>query len=279
MWGAPVDGCRVRAVPLAPHERHPVRGPERRKVPPPVPTLRIVGPGRAGLSLADALSGAGWQVATPVGRGDDPSGAADGVDLCVVATPDAAIAEVAAAVCPGPAVVAHLAGSLGIDVLGGHHRRAALHPLATLPDRATGAATLRAGVWWAVEGDSLAYRVVADLGGRILEPGERAAYHATACVAANHTVALVAQIERLAEANGLPAAPFYELAATALANARDRGAIQALTGPAARGDGTTIARHLAALPVGERDLYLALARAAASVSGRQLAHVEGASCS
>ncbi|GAC1311917.1 MAG: hypothetical protein NVSMB16_08770 [Acidimicrobiales bacterium] len=243
-----------------------------------MPTLRIVGPGRAGLSLADALAAAGWQIAAPLGRGDDPVGAGDGVDLCVVATPDAVIAEVAAAIRPGPAVVAHLAGSLGIDVLAGHSRRAALHPLATLPDRVSGAATLRAGVWWAVEGDPLVRRVVAALGGRILEPGDRDLYHATACVAANHTVALMAQLERLAEANGLPQAPFYELAAAALVNARDRGAARALTGPAARGDWATVRRHVDALPAGERDLYLALAEAAASVSGRPIVVSEEASC-
>jgi predicted short-subunit dehydrogenase-like oxidoreductase (DUF2520 family) len=227
-----------------------------------VPTVRIIGPGRAGTSLADALATAGWTVAPILTRRDDPSPAAVGVDLLVIATPDAAIAGTAARVNPVPStVVAHLAGSLGPAVLAPHPRRAALHPLASLPDRARGAAVLRAGCWWAVDGDPLAERVVADLGGRSIPVDEatRPAYHATACIAANHLVALMAQVERIAAAHGLPAEPFYELAAGALANARADGAARALTGPAARGDEVTIERHLAALDPAERDLYVALA--------------------
>jgi len=235
--------------------------------------MRIVGPGRAGSSLADALAARGWTVADPVSRHDDPSGAAAGVDLCVVSTPDAIVAAVAARIRPVPTtVVAHLAGSLGAGALVPHPRRAALHPLATLPDRATGARTLLAGGWWAVEGDPLAVRVVADLGGRTLDlggdPATRAAYHAAACIAANHLVTLLAQVERVAAGAGLPAEPFYDLATAALANARAGGAPAALTGPASRGDEATLARHLAVLDAGERGLYQALATAAASLARR-----------
>lgn len=237
-----------------------------------MPTVRIVGPGRAGTSLADALAARGWTVAPAVARGDDPSAAASGVDLCVISTPDAAIAAAAAAVEPRPdTVVAHLAGCLPADVLSTHPCRAALHPLVSLPDRVTGARALLGGCWWAVEGDPLAGEVVRTLGGRALHPRDRAAYHAAACVAANHLVALLAQVERIAERAGVPAEPFFELAAGALANARAHGAAHALTGPAARGDRPTLERHLAALDDGERDLYLALAAAAARLANRDLA--------
>ena len=66
-------------------------------------SVRLIGPGRAGRSLSGALGAAGWRVERPLRRGDDVAGAAAGVDLLVIATPDAAIAEVAAAVEPGPA--------------------------------------------------------------------------------------------------------------------------------------------------------------------------------
>ena len=82
------------------------------------PRLRVIGPGRAGRSLASALNRAGWQVVGLLGRGDDHRGAADGADLVLITTPDAAIAEVAAGIEPSDrAVVAHAAGSLGLDVL------------------------------------------------------------------------------------------------------------------------------------------------------------------
>ena len=88
-----------------------------------------------------------------LGRGDDVTYAATGVDLLVLATPDGAIRSVAEAVRPrSDTVVAHLAGSLGLDVLASHPRRAALHPLAALPTAEVGAERLSSGASFAVAG-------------------------------------------------------------------------------------------------------------------------------
>ena len=227
--------------------------------------LRVVGPGRAGRSLAGALTSVGWTLAGFVGRDDDLAAAASGVDLVVIATPDASIAQVAAAIDPDPAaVVAHLAGSLGLDVLAGHPRVAGLHPLVPLPDPERGEARLLAGTWFAVAGDPLVCDVVRDLGGRWFEVADRdrAAYHAAAAVASNHLVALLGQVERIAEGIGVPPAAYLDLAQAALDDVVARGAAAALTGPVARGDWDTVARHLAALDPTERDAYRALAAAA-----------------
>ena len=154
-------------------------------------TIRIIGPGRAGTSLAAALSARGWPFAGFLGRGDDLSRAARGVDVLVLATPDDAIAEVAAAVQPVPTTtVVHLSGSLGLEALAPHLRRAGLHPLVPLPNGAVGAARLSSGVTFAVAGVPLARAIVESLGGRVVEvaEGDRAAYHAAACIAANHVV-------------------------------------------------------------------------------------------
>ncbi|MEY2462107.1 MAG: hypothetical protein QOH64_245, partial [Acidimicrobiaceae bacterium] len=87
-------------------------------------TVRVVGAGRAGRSLAAALGQLHWSVELS-GRDSDVSGAADGVELLVLAVPDGAIAEVAASVEPvASTVVAHLAGSLGLEVLAPHRLRA-----------------------------------------------------------------------------------------------------------------------------------------------------------
>jgi len=227
-------------------------------------TLRVVGPGRAGGSLAGALGAAGWRVERPVRRGDDLAGAAAGVDLLVIATPDAAIAEVAAAVAPGDAVVAHLAGSLGLDVLAPHERRAAVHPLVSLPNVDVGAERLRDGAWFAVAGEPIASEVVADLGGHAfaVADADRAAYHAAACIASNHLVALLGQVERVAATAGVPLEAYLDLVRGTVDNVAALGPAAALTGPAARGDWATIDRHLAALDPSERPAYEALMRAA-----------------
>ncbi len=51
-------------------------------------------------------------------------------------------------------------------------------------------------------------------------------------------------------------------------NVEALGAADALTGPVARGDADTVARHLDALPPDERAAYRALAAEAMRVSGR-----------
>lgn len=227
--------------------------------------FRVIGAGRAGRSLASALVGAGWSHLGFLGRHDDPSSALDGVDLLVIATPDDVIASVATAIDPDDrAVVAHLAGSLGLDVLAPHRRTAALHPLVSLPDPEVGATRLASGAWFAVAGDSLAQRAVADLGGRWFEvsDADRGSYHAAAVVASNHLVALFGQVERIADGIGVPAEAYLDLARATLANVAEMGAVAALTGPAARGDWATLVRHLAALDPEEHDAYRALAAAA-----------------
>jgi predicted short-subunit dehydrogenase-like oxidoreductase (DUF2520 family) len=225
-----------------------------------VPTIRIIGPGRAGRSLARALDGAGWTVLPLLGREDDLTGASTGVDALVLAVPDDALGSVSAAVRPDrSAAVVHLAGSLGLDVLAPHPRRAALHPLVALPDAETGAARLRSGITFAVAGDPFADAIAAALGGSAVHVPDaaRPAYHAAASVAANHVVALLGQVERIAGAAGLPLEAFLPLARGAVEDAGRLGPRRALTGPAARGDWQTLARHLEAIPEGERAAYRA----------------------
>ncbi|CAN5610764.1 hypothetical protein BH20ACT2_BH20ACT2_16610 [soil metagenome] len=224
-------------------------------------TLRVIGPGRAGCSLAGTLGTVGWRTVGLLGRGDDLAGAAHGVDVLVVASPDAAIAEVAAAVEPDPgAVVVHLAGSLGLDVLARHPRRASLHPLVALPDAALGAERLLAGAWFAVAGDPVVATMVAELGGRALDVAEehRVAYHAAACIASNHLVALLGQVERVAAAAGVPLGAYLDLVRTTVDNVAVHGAAAALTGPVARGDQATVERHRAAIDRSELAAYDAM---------------------
>ncbi|HZA78311.1 MAG TPA: Rossmann-like and DUF2520 domain-containing protein [Acidimicrobiales bacterium] len=234
--------------------------------------LRIVGPGRAGTSLSRALANAGWEVTPPLGRGDDLSGAAAGVDLLVIGTPDDRVRGVARAVEPVPTtVVAHLAGSLGLGALAPHPRRAAIHPLVALPSPEVGAKRLF-GAWFAVAGDPLAHDVVRALRGRGFEvaDADRPTYHAAAVVASNHLVALLGQVQRLGEGVGVPFEAYLDLVRATVDNVAALGPAAALTGPAARGDEATIRRHLRSLPPDERRAYRALAEAA-----RRLAHEDG----
>lgn len=224
-------------------------------------SVRIIGGGRAGGALAHALDGSLWRVVDVLGRRDDLAGAAEAVDLVVIATPDNAIAEVARAIRPSvTTVVAHLAGSRGVDELRPHPRRAAMHPLVSLPDATRGAARLRAGVWFATAGDPLISELVAELGGHefTISDENRASYHAAAAIASNHLVAVLGQAERVGATAGVPFEALMALVRATVDNVDELGPAAALTGPAARGDNETIEQHRAALAEDELVAYDAL---------------------
>ena len=221
-------------------------------------SVRFIGPGRAGLSLAAALSATGFEGVDLLGRHDDQAHAASGVDVLIISTPDDAVAAVAAGVRPDDrCVVIHLAASLGLDVLGRHARRASLHPLVPLPNPVIGEARLAGGISFAVAGDPIAGEIARALGGRPFEvaDADRAAYHAAACVAANHVVALLGQVERVAASVGLDVDAFLDLSRAAIDDVARLGPAAALTGPAGRGDWATLERHRRALPVDEQPAY------------------------
>jgi len=236
--------------------------------------VRVVGAGRAGRSFAKAIDDlAGWDVIDMRGRGVVIDDAAADVDLVLIATPDSVVADVAAAIRPGRAVVAHVAGSLGLDVLAPHERRAALHPLMSLPDAEIGADRLKGG-WFAVAGDPMVADLAAALGGRTFEIAEddRALYHAAASVASNHLVALLGHAQRLGAAAGVPAEALLALALGSAENAGVLGPGAALTGPAARGDEATLAAHRDA--IGRRAPRELAAYEAMLAEARRLAAME-----
>jgi predicted short-subunit dehydrogenase-like oxidoreductase (DUF2520 family) len=256
-------------------------------------TFALAGPGRAGSSVALALLAAGWRATGVTGRSVDalstrvavarlgarpaaPAELGRGAALVVVATPDAAIQDVAAAIAPGlepGALVVHCSGARGLDALAPVARTrpdvavGALHPLQTFaavdPTRLTGA-------WAAVAGPPAVTEVALALGLRpfVAPDDRRAVYHAAAAVASNHVVALLGQVARLAAVAGVPTDAFWPLVRAAVANVEARGAEAALTGPVARGDVATVAAHLGALDARERDAYRALALVALGLTGR-----------
>jgi predicted short-subunit dehydrogenase-like oxidoreductase (DUF2520 family) len=111
----------------------------------------------------------------------------------------------------------------------------------------------------------MAADVVTALGGRFVhvDDDHRPAYHAAAAIASNHLVALLGQVERVAAAAGVPLDAFLDLVRGSVDNVAALGPAAALTGPVARGDWDTVARHLAALPQEERPAYEAMAALAA----------------
>jgi predicted short-subunit dehydrogenase-like oxidoreductase (DUF2520 family) len=256
----------------------------------------LVGPGRAGTTIAAALVAAGYRCVAVAGRPgsrsaepaarrlDAPvttvSDAGRDADVVVLATPDAALgataAQLVAGLRPG-ALVVHLAGTRGIDALApitdarDDVAVGALHPLQTL----TGDPGSLEGAWAAVAGPPAVRHLARALGLHpfAVAPDQRAAYHAAAVVASNHVVALLGQVERLAARTGVPFEAFEPLVRRSVANAFAAGPAAALTGPVARGDVDTVASHLDAIGDDEQRTYRAVAEAARQLAGRDEAQL------
>jgi predicted short-subunit dehydrogenase-like oxidoreductase (DUF2520 family) len=211
-----------------------------------VARIGIVGRGRAGRTLADALRAAGYEVPPPAGRGDVPEGA----DAILVCVPDAEIPNAAASVAGAARYVGHTSGATPLSALDGAGAEAfGLHPLQTIPE---GGADLR-GCGAAVAGATAAAlelaRTLAERVGMMpfeVSDAQRAAYHAAASMASNYLVALEWAAQTLAQRAGVEA-PFGPLVRTTVENWIAAGPHAALTGPVARGDEATVARQRAAV--------------------------------
>jgi predicted short-subunit dehydrogenase-like oxidoreductase (DUF2520 family) len=140
-----------------------------------------------------------------------------------------------------------------------------------LPDPVIGALRLRGRPFFAVAGDQLATDLVLGLHGQpiVVPDEERAAYHAAACIAANHLVGLLGQVERVARGAGLPLEAFLPLARGALDDVALLGPVEALTGPASRGDLVTIDRHRAVVDPAELPGYEAGVALAARLASQR----------
>ncbi len=202
--------------------------------------LAIVGRGRMGHALADALSAAGYEVNGPLGRGADGAGA-EVVLLCV---PDGEIARAAAGLHTGP-LVGHCSGATGLDVLA-PHEAFSLHPLMTVTTEgahfAGAGAAIAGGTPRAVR---LATEFAHALGMRPVEIAEadRPGYHAAASIASNFLITLEAAAERLGATVGLEREQLVPLVRATVENWANLGPERALTGPVARGDEATIKRQ------------------------------------
>lgn len=245
-------------------------------------TLNIIGPGRLGRTLgalwaqarvftvgdvlarsaeharsATAFMGAGRAVA----RLEDMEAA----DLWLIATPDDGIAPAGRAMadagCVRPGDIAfHCSGALSASALtaaAAHGARtASVHPLKSFSDPAIARNTF-VGTYCTAEGDPDAMAVLRAgfeaIGGRVvgIDAAAKPLYHAASALVCNDLVALIEAGLRCYERAGIAretASRMIEpLVRETAENVFRAGTIPALTGPVARGDAATVARHIEAL--------------------------------
>jgi predicted short-subunit dehydrogenase-like oxidoreductase (DUF2520 family) len=268
------------------------------------PTLAFIGAGRAGSALSTALAAAGYAVVAVHSR--TPAHAAElaaatgakvvdsaveavcRADITFATVPDEEIPRVAATIAaggvalPGRGLV-HCSATSGSEALAAALPTGvvvgAFHPLQALAGARS--APLLRGTSFVVEApEPLLTRLtamVAALGGYVIDlpVSGRALYHAAAVLAGNAPLALLARATSLLEEAGVGRADAHRALAALLSgaasNAVAAGAASALTGPAVRGDATTVARHLEVLAAdpSTRELYRRLAIETLALAGTE----------
>ena len=263
------------------------------------PDISIIGAGVVGKALGVLAARAGYRVVAVASRSEasaraaaelidgnvavcTPAEAAGRAELLLLTVPDDAIAavtsELAAAgtVRPGT-IVAHCSGALTSEVLAPlvaccGAAAASMHPLQTFPAVLVAIDCLP-GAYCFCEGDPSAVSKVMQLAGHIgcvpveLAADRKTLYHAAACMACNYLATLQEAAIATAVLAGIGAVParhaLAPLVAATVENISTLGAGKALTGPIARGDADTVARHLKALDATDAtlaELYRGLGR-------------------
>jgi predicted short-subunit dehydrogenase-like oxidoreductase (DUF2520 family) len=275
---------------------------------PPKSTISIVGPGRVGQAMGKLLHTAGYSIGFVaarrissarkavefIGSGTacklyDPVVA--GSDIILLTVSDGAIAQVAAEWSKwGRAwrgrIVLHSSGALPAAELLSLKKHGAsigsLHPFQTVPSAATGYRNLR-GTIWSIEGDVRAQRAAKQVALALegltfrIKANQKTLYHAAAVISCGAVVALLDHSAQMLRRSGVPAKivrPMLgQFATETVRNFVSLGGPGALTGPAARGDWSTVEAHIRilrqrapqALPV-----YRELVRAMANLAGKNL---------
>ncbi len=251
------------------------------------PTVAIIGAGRVGSALGQALYGCGYTLTAVYSRSSGSAhhladkissrvarsvgDAAAMARLILLTVPDDAIRSVCEELAyshdlAGRAVV-HTSGVSDMSVLAAAKHRGAwtggLHPMLAIVDRDLSPELAFAvpGVVFGVEAEDEPLRswlttIIRTLKGQALwlHPGEdRAKYHAAAVIASNYMVTLIAEATALLQSvdpkgdERLIRQSLVYLVEATLNNIKERGTTQALTGPIVRGDSGTVRKHLAAL--------------------------------
>jgi predicted short-subunit dehydrogenase-like oxidoreductase (DUF2520 family) len=265
--------------------------------------VAVVGAGRTGTAVAVLLQRGGHRVVAVSGRGPtrdraaaylpdvpvlDPVAAAREGELVVIGVPDDEIEPIVQAIAAEGGFhtgqyVAHLSGATPLAALDAARAagasRLSIHPLQTFPDVASAIERIP-GSTVAITADDedavfVGERIAEDLMGDPfrLDDDRRALYHAAAVFASNYLVAAAAAAEQLLAAAGVPdpARAMRPLLQATLANLARVGPGDALTGPAVRGDVSTIRRNLEALAADApwaTAAYIEMARVAVDLAVR-----------
>ncbi len=222
--------------------------------------ILIIGRGRVGRGLRRSLESAAAYPVVAVGRHWKRSNVKH-ADALILAVSDDSISLVAEQIAPDlkpGATVLHCAGARGPEALGACKARGAavgvMHPLVSFPSTRDNPSL--EGTTFTVNGSRRAVaasrRIARACGARVVvAETSNPAYHAAAALAANGAAALafvsVGVLEHIGFDKRAAERAIGGLLKSVGENVQHVGVPEALTGPIARGDATTVAHHRLAL--------------------------------
>jgi len=257
------------------------------------PSICLIGPGKVGCAITQRLQAAGHPVCAVISReharaieacqfiGCDAAAASTDLtqvrqaDIILLAVPDDQLSILAQklkklSVSLQPTTLIHFSGLHPANIMrsaGSEAKLLSIHPLLAFASRQLVSDRL-SGCPCALEGDEIAL----PLGEKIIESfsghpfriasDKKSLYHASACIASNFLVTLLAVATDLLSECGVKrdaAIPLLlPLIQATVDNVAELDTEQGLTGPIVRGDKSTVAAHLAALqraPHNRQNLY------------------------
>jgi len=174
----------------------------------------------------------------------------DSEDIVIVAVPDDKLPEVLAKIkCPGSTVVAHTAGSLGLDIFPASLRHTGVfYPLQTFSENRN--ISFSDLPFFLEASDDYSSVILKDLAGSIgskfhfTDTEHRRLLHVAAVFACNFTNHMLTSGKQIAQKAGFPFEVLRPLINETVLKAIEEGPDHSQTGPAFRSDTGTIKRHI-----------------------------------
>ncbi len=251
--------------------------------------ITIIGQGKVGQSLAQLAQKAGYKTELIGRQIEQQKNASRTADLIIIAVNDEAISQVAehiADAIEGSTIVTHCSGALNSQALTAPESFGALtascHPLNTFPTLDSALSTFNTtehGSYLFAEGNQKAIRVLdvfySSLGFKFktITKDAKAHYHLACVMACNYLSVLMHTSLDIAESSGLARDEFWlalsPLVHKTLENISNFGSLQSLSGPIARADTQTIAKHVKTLSESQPnalELYCELGKNAVNIA-------------
>lgn len=242
--------------------------------------IAIIGLGMVGTAIGHLLSKSGHEIvaiydkssaamkrAIPYTGGKifrNPKKAVIEADCILITTPDDFIAEACEKIADSKLIknkfVFHMSGAGNLDLLKSAETAGAftavIHPLQSFSSIDTAITNIPGSVFGITATEKAkknALVIVRDLNGIpiFITAAQKPLYHAAACFASNYLVSLLNIVETIYESIGISnenaRKAYLPLIYGTLRNIEQKGLIQALTGPIARGDEGTIKKHIVSI--------------------------------